>query len=237
MINPLLAKLETIAELSADDRRAVEAICADRRTIASQKDLVREGEQPQFIYVLLEGWAARYNALPDGSRQISAFVLPGDFCDLGATVLERMDHSIVALTPVKVAYVSRALFGQLTRGRPGLVHALRWATLVDEAVLRAWIVNLGRCDARARIAHLMCELHARMKRIGLVRDGLFDLPLTQEQLADALGLTAVHVNRVLQRLRADGLIMLQSRSLTLLDADRLRSAAGFDPNYLHARAA
>ena len=173
--------------------------------------------------------------MPDGARQITAYLIPGDFCDLHVTILRQMDHSITALTPATVAFVPHGEMEALTAERPALVRALWWATLVDEAVLRAWIVNLGRRDAYESIAHLMCELHVRMEQVGLVENGRFDLPLTQEELADSLGLTPVHVNRILQRLRADGLIILRERLLTILDVAGLRKVAGFDPNYLHTR--
>jgi CRP-like cAMP-binding protein len=171
--------------------------------------------------------------LPDGGRQITGFLLPGDICDTGAAILKQTDHSIFALTQVKIASITRAALIEATRER----QAFWWASLVDEAVLRTWIVNLGRRDAHARIAHLLCELHARMKRVGLIQDGEFSLPLTQEQLADALGLTSVHVNRTLQRLRAEGLVALRNRTLTILDTERLSEVAGFDAGYLHASAA
>lgn len=237
MINPLLAKLEAIADLSTSDRHAIEMICTDTRTIGGHKDIVTEGEKPEHIHIMLDGWAARYKMLPDGGRQITGFLLPGDICDTGAAILKQTDHSIFALTQVKIASITRAALIEATRERPSLAQAFWWASLVDEAVLRTWIVNLGRRDAHARIAHLLCELHARMKRVGLIQDGEFSLPLTQEQLADALGLTSVHVNRTLQRLRAEGLVALRNRTLTILDTERLSEVAGFDAGYLHASAA
>lgn len=236
MVNPLVTKLEKVAALSPGDREAVEAVCAHRRTFSRGKDIVREGDRPEYVFVILAGWAARYKALPDGGRQITAFLLPGDLCDAEITVLKRMDHSVVALTSVEVAAVPRTAIIELTRDRPVLAQAFWWNTLVDEAVLRVWIVNLGRRDAYARIAHQICELHARMKHIGLAKEAEFDLPLTQEQLSDALGLTSVHVNRTLKRLRDEGLMTLRNGTLRLLDAEKLGKAAGFDPNYLHAEA-
>jgi CRP-like cAMP-binding protein len=234
MIIPLVAKLETVAVLSADDRQALEAIGGNTRSFDKGRDILSEGDAPTHVYAILDGWAARYKTLRDGTRQIIAFLIPGDLCDSEITVLKKMDHSVLALTPVTVASLPRDALMELTRDRPKLAQAFWWATLVDMAVLRAWLVNLGRRDAQARIAHQVCELHARMKRIGLARDGEFDLPITQEQLSDALGLTSVHVNRVLQRLRSEGMIRLQNRHLTLLDAERLGALAGFDPGYLHS---
>ena len=168
-----------------------------------------------------------------GSRQITAFLVPGDFCDLHATILREMDHGILTLTPATVAYIPHQAMQDLPLNRPALARALWWATLVDEAVLRAWIVNIGRRDAYRGRRPSVCELHVRMRNVGLVEEGRFSLPLTQEELADALGLTPVHVNRVLQRLRKEGLITLQARRLTVDDPAGLREAAGFDPSYLH----
>jgi CRP-like cAMP-binding protein len=182
---------------------------------------------------MLEGWAARYKFVDDGSRQITAFLLPGDFCDMHVAILGEMDHSILAITDARVALVPHDVLEELRRQRPELGRALWWATLVDEAVLRDWIVNIGRRHADKRIAHLFCELHARLKLVGLVESDQFDLPLTQEVIADALGLTPVHVNRMLQNLRAEGMIALKRGELTIIDIAGLRTFAGFDPNYLH----
>jgi CRP-like cAMP-binding protein len=181
----------------------------------------------------MEGWAARYKVVPDGSRQITAILVPGDFCDLHITILGEMDHGITALTRVKVALVPHLVMENLPVDRPQLGRALWWATLVDEATLRAWIVNLGRRDAAERVAHLFCELHARLKLVGLADEDDFSLPLTQEILADALGLTPVHINRVLQRLRSQDLIELEGGELRILNLPHLRKLAGFDPTYLH----
>lgn len=233
--NPLISKLEIIASLSEEDRRALWDLCRDVREIPARCDILCDGDRPDHIHIILAGWAARYKVLEDGSRQITAFLIPGDFCDLHVTILRQMDHGILALTPATVAYIPHQAMQDLPLNRPALARALWRATLVDEAVLRAWIVNIGRRDAYGAIAHLLCELHVRMRNVGLVEDGRFSLPLTQEELADALGLTPVHVNRVIQRLRREGLITLQGRQLTVDDLGGLREAAGFDPSYLHER--
>jgi CRP-like cAMP-binding protein len=228
-----VAKLSAASHLPSEDAEALAQLCANVRTIAAKHDVISEGDRPDHVHIVLEGWAARYKILPDGTRQITAFLIPGDFCDLHMTMLAQMDHGILALTRCRVAYVPHRLMEDLPLDRPRLGRALWRVTLVDEAVLRSWIVNLGRRDAAERIAHLFCELHARLALVGLVRDERFDLPLTQDVIADATGLTSVHVNRVLQKLRGDGLITLASGQLTILDVDGLRKLAGFDPNYLH----
>ncbi|HEY0412543.1 MAG TPA: Crp/Fnr family transcriptional regulator [Allosphingosinicella sp.] len=230
--NPLLAKLETVADLPAEDRAALAEIGLGARDMAPRRNIIREGDRPDHVHLMVEGWAARYKVLPDGARQITAFLIPGDFCDLHVTILGEMDHSIATITRARVAYIPRSRMDALTE-RPKIARAFWWATLVDEAVLRAWLVNVGRRDAFEAIGHLMCELYLRMKNVGLATDHSYELPLTQEELGDALGLTPVHVNRVLQRMRAEGLISLNRGALTIHDYRRLESASGFNPNYLH----
>jgi CRP-like cAMP-binding protein len=231
-VSPLITKLETVARLADEDRAALATLCDEPRDMGARRNVIREGERPDHVHLMVEGWAARYKLLPDGARQITAFLIPGDICDLHVTILGEMDHSITTLTRAKVAYIPRSKMDVLA-ARPGLVRAFWWTTLVDEAVLRAWIVNVGRRDAFEAVGHLICELYVRMRNVGLVSDDRFDLPLTQEEIADALGLTPVHVNRVLQRLRAEDLISFRRGLLTIHDYSRLEKAAGFNPNYLH----
>lgn len=230
--SPLIAKLETRGPLCDEDREALHALYDDWRDIGARRNLIREGDRPDHIVLMIEGWAARYKLLPDGARQITAFLIPGDFCDLHVTILGEMDHGITTLTRSRVTFVPRQRMDELTE-RPSLCKAFWWATLVDSAVLRAWIVNIGRRDAFEAIGHLICELYVRMKNIGLVNGHRFEVPLTQEEIADALGLTSVHVNRVLQRLRAEDLISFSHGMLTIHDYARLERASGFNANYLH----
>lgn len=234
MIDPVIAKLAAYAKLSEQDRRTVQALCTDIRAVAKNKELAREGTAPESLFFVVDGWAARFKMLPNGFRQITSLLLPGDFCDTGVGVVARMDYSVTALTAARVAWVTQAALNDAVRGRPALARALRWSDVVDEAILRTWMVNIGRRDAYSRTAHLLCELHARLKRVGLTASGKIDFPLTQEQLADVLGLTSVHVNRTLQRLRAVGLVYLQNHILTVPDPPLLAATAGFDPMYLQA---
>ncbi|MGZ8285842.1 MAG: Crp/Fnr family transcriptional regulator [Allosphingosinicella sp.] len=230
--SPLIAKLETRAPLTAEDREALYDLYADARELGARRSIIREGDRPDHIHLVIEGWGARYKLLPDGARQITAFLIPGDFCDLHATILNEMDHGISTLTRSRVAFIPRGKMDALTE-RPSLAKAFWWATLVDEAVLRNWIVSIGRRDAYEAIGHLICELYVRMKNVGLVVDHRYDLPLTQEEIGDALGLTAVHVNRVLQRLRSEDLISFRRGLLIIHDYQRLEKASGFNANYLH----
>jgi CRP-like cAMP-binding protein len=219
---------------SAEEEEALERLCDHPRLIAARTDIISDGDEPRHVHIMLEGWAARYKLLSDGSRQITAFLLPGDMCDLHITILKRMDHGIVALTPTKVAFIAHQVMEELPLDRPALGRALWRATLIDEAVLRSWIVNVGGRPGEQRIAHLLCELHARLSLVGLVHEeGTFSFPLTQEVIADATGLTAVHVNRMLQKLRADGAIVLNQGELVITDIRELARIADFDPDYLH----
>ena len=233
--NALLKRLGIFASLSEAEKAMLDNLTGDVRTVAVRTNILRDGERPEHLHLIVEGWAARYKILANGSRQIVAFLIPGDFCDLHVMLLGKMDHGIQTLTECRVAYLPGAEVDRLTSGHNGLTKALWLATLVDEGVLRSWLINNGRRDAYGRIAHLLCELHLRMNMVGLVEGNRFDLPLTQEDLADATSLTPVHTNRVLQRLRKAGLIELGGRVLTVPDVEAIRRVAGFDPSYLHIK--
>lgn len=232
MEHPLLTKIKKAVNLEQADLDLLAQVGDDVRVFDARRDIVREGERPGHVHLMLEGWACRYQVLPDGRRQITAFLMPGDLCDSHITMLPEMDHSIATLTKARVAFLSQALMQEIA-DRPALTRALWWLSLVDEAVLRAWIVNLGRRDAFDRVAHLVCELHARLRNVGLADAGDFAMPLTQEELSDAMGLTPVHIGRVLKRLRQEGLMTFQRQQIVITDIARLRRVAGFDPNYLH----
>ena len=232
MGNPLVAKLRNIVDLTDEDARALEGMCAETRKVSDRTDIIRDGERPEHVHLILEGWAYRYKLLDDGKRQITAFLIPGDFCDMHVAILGEMDHNIGTLTPTRVAYIPHEAIGTLL-ARPQVARGFWWATLVDEAVLRAWLVNLGQRDAFRRISHLICEMHLRMKQVGLTDGSSFDLPLTQEELGDAVGLTPVHVNRVLRSLQEQGLIAYKRQEMSITDVDRLRELSDFDSRYLH----
>jgi len=234
-MNPLIRKLMGFNTLSGADREALDALCGSVVERRSGAHLIREGEQPASVFLLIDGWAFRYKYTENGGRQILAFLLPGDLCDPQVFILEQMDHSIALLSDARVVEIPKKVIVALTEDHPAIARALWWSALVDEAVLREWLVNMGRRDARARLAHLFCELWMRMCHVGLSDDGAFSLPLTQEQLGDTVGLTSVHVNRVLQGMRTEGLITMQSKTLTILDTERMTMIAGFDPKYLHFR--
>ena len=233
--SPLFQRLSTLADLDAEDRSRIAELCKDTRQIPRKCHIAEEGDRPEYVHVMISGWGARYKTLSDGSRQIVDFVIPGDFCDLHVALLREMDHGIVALTPCRVARINQEQVAKLTSENSRIVRAMWWSTLVDQGILREWVLNVGRREAYERVGHLLCEMHFRMKRVGLVEDDRLSLPVTQEELADATGLTAVHVNRTLQRLRSEKLIEIGSGMLTLMNAAALQEAAGFNPGYLHVK--
>ena len=238
MATYLIRKLEQFTRLSSDDKRALEQAAAQRvRRLAPREDLIREGDKPRQVNLILDGWACRYKVLEDGRRQIQAFLVPGDICDLRMFILKQMDHSVAALTSLTVAEIPSGTILDLTQNSPRLSHALWWNSLVEEAIAREWISVLGQREAIERLAHLFCELCLRLRGVGLTNghaDGIaFEMPLTQEQLADATGITTVHVNRTLQQMREQGLILLKGKTLIIPDLESLKAVALFNPNYLH----
>lgn len=217
MAPALSLRLEAFTRLSREDRAVIATISRVSRIIPPRRDLIREGETPRFVHLMVDGWACRYKALPDGRRQIVAFFVPGDFCDLNVYVLKEMDHSIGAVTRLSVADISREEMDSVMAAHPRIAQALWWESLVQVAIQREWTFNVGQRSAYERIAHLLVELYFRLKTVGLARNGSCDFPLTQNDLADATGLTPVHVNRTLQDLRREDLILLEHKRLTIPD--------------------
>jgi CRP-like cAMP-binding protein len=217
--------------------RAIDRLCAvPRRRVAARREFLREGDRPGQVHILLDGWASRLVMLPDGRRQIIAFHLPGDVLwqPMGAV---RMDFSILALTPAVVAPIALGAFEALAAAHPALAMALAMQDRVTEAVQRRWLVNLGQRTAFERIGHLFCELHHRLDAIGLAQGAGFAFPVTQVELAEATGLTPVHVNRVLRDMRLQGLIDLENRVLCIRQLHALAQRTLFDPAYLQAQGA
>lgn len=235
MTNRFINKLQGLAALTSEDVAALEQALSSPRSYVARQDLIREGDEPGPMFVMLEGWACRYKILPNGGRQIMAFLMPGDACDLHIKLLAEMDHGIQAVTAAQVATVSRDKMQTLMRDHPNVANAMYTAQLVDEGIMRAWIVSMGRRSSAERVAHLTCELYLRARAIGLTHDTVFALPLSQLVLADALGMTPVHINRVLRELRLIGAMALKRGSVTILDPAKLIQIAGFDENYLHRR--
>ena len=194
---------------------------------------MHEGEQATECCVLLKGYAFRQKLVRDGARQIISIHIPSEFLDLQNCLLGVADHSVQSLNPSKVAVIPRGALMELISSYPTVARAMWIDTLIDASIFREWVVNVGRRDSRARIAHLLCELARRLELCGIGAEGCYEFPLTQEQLADCTGLTPVHTNRTLQGLRRDGLISLNARTLQVHDWAGLRAAGEFDERYLH----
>ena len=233
-ISVLSHKLSSRAKLSARDIQVLDSVPFQLREIGADQDLVREGDRPSTCILLVDGFAARYRTIADGRRQILSFQIAGDFMDLQSFTLDRLDHSIVTLTASRIAVFSHASISGLFT-EPSLARLFWHETLIDSAIFREWIVNVGRRNAFQRVAHVLCELVTRMEAVGLARDGICDLPLTQSELADATGLSTVHVNRVIQELRRENLITLRSRTFSALNWSGLKVAAEFDAGYLQLK--
>ena len=233
MIDTLIRKLSAAGGLTEADRQTVRQLNLRTQQVPARQDLTCEGDRPENVHLVLSGFACRYKVLPRGRRSIAALMVPGDFCDLHVAILDEMDHSIATLTPCTVVEIPRSTIRDLTKNHPHITHALWWATLVDEAVLREWLVGIAGREAHERTAHLFCELLLRLQTVGLAEGDGYAMPFTQNDLADMLGLTPVHVNRVLREMRLDNLIVLKRRYLRIPDVARLCAFCDFNANYLH----
>lgn len=235
MQDALIRKLESFEDLTDGDRAALRALVPRVRQVPARTDLIEEGHVPERIHLILDGYACRYKVLPDGQRQIMAYLMPGDFCDLNVFILDQMDHAIGTISPCQVIEISRNAIEEVTAHYPQVTRALWWCALVDEAILREWLVNIGSRQAHQRIAHLFCELLLRLEAVGRVSDSSYAFPFTQTDIADTMGLSDVHVSRTLRELRRLQFITLERRVLTILDVEQLKAYCGFNPNYLHLR--
>ena len=235
-LQPLVEKLAYRVRLSEEDRAAILALPFTVRTMERSQFIVRERDRARNSCLMLSGYSIRSKTTAAGSRQIVAIHVKGEMVDLQNSMLEVADHSVQMLTSGKVALIPREHVRRLTFDRPEVAHAMWIDTLVDGSIFREWITNVGRRDARTRIAHLLCEFAVRLRLAGLGEDSGYELPMTQEQLADATGLTSVHVNRTIKALEKDGLIERTTpRAIMIGDWRKLADVGDFDTNYLHLR--
>jgi CRP-like cAMP-binding protein len=232
MHSPLTRKLSAFVALSDVDLATLERFFRRRRTFQSGQEMIHEGQQNASAFILAAGWACSYKILKDGERQIVEFQIPGDFLGLRSVLFRTADHSVEALTQIEASEVLASDILDAFAHAPRLATAVLWAASRDEAMVVEHLVNLGRRTAEERMAHFLLELGARLRLIGVGDRTGFDCPLTQYQLADALGLSAVHVNRVLRHLREEDLVTFQKGRVTFDDFDRLKDLAGFDTAYL-----
>jgi CRP-like cAMP-binding protein len=231
--NPFIRKLESIFDLSKDERRALENLPMQLGVIKADQDIVREGDRPSRSCLLLSGFACTYKMTGGGKRQIVSFNIPGDIPDLQSLHLRVLDNSISTISPCSIGFITHEALRDICGRYPRIRTAFWRETLIDAAIFREWVLNVGRREAYNRVAHVLCELLVRLRAVGLAEDHTCELPITQGEFADAIGVTPVHVNRVLQQLRAEGLIELSGDRLNILDWDRLKQVGEFDPTYLH----
>lgn len=230
----LVRRLSLFSRLSADERRDIElAATARTRRVPARQLIARQGDRPRFVSIVLEGWACGYKYGREGRRQILGLYLPGEHCDSSIYILDRLDHSLEAITDVTVGEIAPADFRCLMGRSTIIAEALWWEELVSSAIKREWIYSLTQRSAIERIAHLICELYLRLASIGAAADQRMPFPLTQTDIAETTGLSPVHVNRMIQQLRRLQLICIDQRELRLLEPQRLAELAHFDPEYLH----
>lgn len=231
--NPLIKRLNMFVTLDAEERDLVAAMTSMRRVLRAGETLVREGSRPDRVYLILSGAAFRYRYLPNGRRQIFGYLLPGELCDTQFVILNESDHNVGLLCDTEVAVISLPALMNAMVQHPRIERALLLMALVDGAMLREWLLNVGQRDACRKLAHFFCEISARFNAFGeLDVDNELTIPLTQIDLADTMGLTVVHVNRILQRFRREGLLNWSRRHFDILDRSRLEHLAEFDPAYL-----
>ena len=229
----LVRALERRDRLSAEERRLIDQLPARKRRFDNGDELVSEHSEPTESCLLLSGLVARAQFLPEGKRQLTAVHVAGDFVDLHALLLKLMDHSVVALTPCEAAYVPHPSLIAAIGASPHLGRLFWLSTVIDGAIQRTWATSLGRRSATVHLAHLVYELFVRLDTVGLTRGDSFDFPITQTDVADMIGLSLVHTNRTIQELRSSGLIKWERKVLTIVDQQRLRDFAEFDPTYLN----
>jgi CRP-like cAMP-binding protein len=231
--NPLIRKMESVFTLTEDERQALETLPMQVMVIKDDQDIVRMGDRPSRSCLILSGFAATYKVTAGGKRQIVSFAIAGDIPDLQSLHLKTLDTSIATISTCRVGFIQHEALRDICLRYPRIGAALWRETLIDAAIFREWVMNVGQREAYQRMAHVLCELLVRLRAVGLAEDHACDLPITQAEFADALGITTVHVNRVLQQMRADGLIESKGTQIKIPDWDKLKQAGEFDPAYLH----
>jgi CRP-like cAMP-binding protein len=233
--NVLIRRLESIFTLTDDERHALGTLPMQVVVIKEAQDIVREGDVPSRSCLLLSGFACVYKVTGNGKRQIVSFCIPGDIPDLQSLHLEVLDTSLGTLTLCRVGFITHDALRDICERYPRIAAAFWRETLIDAAIFREWVLNVGQREAYSRMAHVFCELFVRLRVVGLAEDHTCDLPITQAEFADALGVSTVHINRVLQEMRAHGLIQTKGAQVTIPDWETLKRAGDFDPTYLHLK--
>ncbi|CAN5603843.1 Crp/Fnr family transcriptional regulator [soil metagenome] len=231
-IAPLIEKMARRDAISPAERQALSTLLGPVRTVAAGKMLIEPGDRPSFSTFLVSGLCARFSLTPNGGRQLTEINVPGDFVDLHSMLMRMMDHGVIALADCVIAPAAHDDLRRLTETAAHLTRLLWLETVVDGAIHRQWLVTLGQQNAASRMAHLVCELYCRLEAAGLACDQRFGLPITQADLGDVLGLTQVHVNRVLMELRRQDLLEWKAGQVTIKDWPGLVRLGAFDPTYL-----
>ena len=231
-ITTLVEKLSLRDRISPDEIGALQKALEPPKTVAAGSDIVREHTRPLHSTLLISGFSARYSTLEDGARQITEINVSGDFIDLHSLLMKQMDHGVVALTDCVIAEAPHSGLIDITERHPHLGRLLWLDTIIDAAIHRQWLVAMGRRSGLGHMAHLVCELYLRLQAVGQTGDLTFELPLTQTTLGDALGLSTVHVSRLISELRSEGVVAWSGGRIDILDWRRLAEIAEFDPTYL-----
>ncbi len=229
--DPFMRKLSAFVVFSEGEQETLVRLRRCRRTFRPEREMIHEGQKIQSAFILESGWACSFKLLPDGGRQIIDFHVPGDVVGLRNILLHRSDRSVEAVTQVVASEIPASEISKSLLS-PNLASAVLWAAVREEATVAEHLVNIGRRPADVRTAHFLLELGTRLNTVGLGNETGFDCPLTQSHLADALGLSAVHVNRVLRRLREDGLLTFKRDQVSFNDLNRLRNFSSFTPEYV-----
>jgi CRP-like cAMP-binding protein len=231
---PLVDKLHRLVALNPEDEAAIVALPHRASRVSSRATLVAEGDRPKECCLLIDGYAARSKLAADGGRQIVSFHVRGDILDLQHLFLEQADHDVQALTDAMIVWIPMEELRALITLRPAIGTAFWRDALIDASIFREWVLNVGRRDARTRVAHMLCEFIVRSEAAGIGTPERILVPFTQDEIGDATGLTPVHVNRMLRALTEEGLITREGRFLQVTDWPKFQQAAGFDRTYLHA---
>ncbi|PWE52803.1 Crp/Fnr family transcriptional regulator [Metarhizobium album] len=233
MIESLISNLRTRDALTAPDEDAVRDLFQHENRFRAGEDIVVQGSRPVNSTLLLEGLAARYRLLEDGKRQITVLHIGGDFVDLHAFILKQMDHGVIALTDCHTLAAPHRRLQAVTEENPHLTRMFWLLTLIDGSIHREWITAMGRREIKGHMAHLICEMFYRYRAVDLIEGQTFRFPITQAILADVMGVSTVHVNKTLQILRSDGLLIWKDGRVQIPDLQALETLAEFDPLYLH----
>jgi CRP-like cAMP-binding protein len=233
VIEKLLLKLRARDDVSAEEESILRGVVSETKDVAADVTVVRADVDLTTSNILLEGLMCRYKDLYNGERQITELHVPGDFVDLHSFPLKRLDHNVMSLVPCKIALVPHERLQAITETHPHLTRLLWFMTTLDAAIHREWELSLGRRTSLARIAHVLCELHARFQVVGMTQGDSYKLPLTQFDLAECLGLTAIHVNRTLRELRMSRLVTFRNKTVVIENFVELARTAEYDPNYLY----